>query len=93
VFVLNNAFARDILKLRDVESALGTKIAFDLPYDPFLYLKAVNEGVPIVLGSPRSAPAERLVRLTGSVFGQDDFTAAPAAVERRGLLGGLRRRG
>jgi pilus assembly protein CpaE len=93
VFVLNNAFARDILKLRDVESALGTKIAFDLPYDPFLYLKAVNEGVPIVLGAPRSAPAERLVKLSGSVFGQDDFTAAPAPVERRGLLGGLRRRG
>jgi pilus assembly protein CpaE len=93
MFVLNNQFAREILRLRDVESALGAKVAIELPYDPFLYLKAVNEGVPIVLGSPRSAPAERLVRLSGSVFGQDDFTAAPAVVERRGLLGGLRRRG
>ena len=50
-FVLNNVFARDILKLRDIEAALGTKISLDLPYDPFLYLKAVNEGVPIVLGN------------------------------------------
>ena len=55
-FVLNNVFARDILKLRDVEAALGTKISLDLPYDPFLYLKAVNEGVPIVLGAPALAP-------------------------------------
>ena len=55
VSVLNNAFAREILKPRDIEHALGTKIAFDLPYDPFLYLKAVNEGVPIVLGAADSA--------------------------------------
>ncbi|HSK52780.1 MAG TPA: AAA family ATPase [Clostridia bacterium] len=93
VFVLNNAFARDILKPRDVEGSLGTKIAFDLPYDPFLYLKAVNEGIPVVLGAPRSIVAERLTRLTASVFGKSDFTAAPVAVERRGLFGGLRRRG
>ena len=39
------------LKPRDIDHALGTKIAFDLPYDPFLYLKAVNEGVPVVLGA------------------------------------------
>ena len=55
-FVLNNKFAREILKLRDVENALGTKVATELPYDPFMYLKAVNEGVPVVLG----APAHRL---------------------------------
>ena len=47
-------FAREILKLRDIESGLGTKIALDLPYDPFLYLKAVNEGMPVVLGAPRA---------------------------------------
>ena len=53
-FVLNNLFARDILKLRDVESFLGSKVAVELPYDAFLYLKAANEGVPIVTGAPRS---------------------------------------
>ena len=31
-FVLNNLFARDILKRRDVEAALGTKITLDLQY-------------------------------------------------------------
>jgi pilus assembly protein CpaE len=93
VFVLNNAFARDILKRRDIESALGTKIAFDLPYDPFLYLKAVNEGVPLVLGASRSPAAEQLVRLAATAFGQDGLSAPAASSERRGLFGGLRRRG
>ena len=28
----------------------------ELPYDAFLYLKAVNEGIPMVIGAPKSAP-------------------------------------
>jgi pilus assembly protein CpaE len=92
-FVLNNAFAREILKLRDVEGALGTKIGAELPYDAFLYLKAVNEGVPIVAGAPRSAAAERLVKLAAFAFGEDGASPAPAAAKRQGgLLGGLLRR-
>ena len=85
-FVLNNMFAREILKPRDIESALGSRITTDLPYDPFLYLKAVNEGVPIVLGAPRSPAAEQLVRLSTSAFGSDGYAVpddAPATRQRR----------
>jgi Flp pilus assembly CpaE family ATPase len=92
MFVLNNPFAREILKLRDVESALGSKIAFELPYDPFLYLKAVNEGIPIVVGAARSAPAERLTRLTSTAFGEDGVGAAPGAPEEKRSGGLFRRR-
>ena len=92
VFVLNNAFARDILKQRDIEGVLGTKIEYDLPYDPFLYLKAVNEGIPVVLGAARSPAAEKLVRLAGTVFGEDGLMPPQAEPGRRGLFGGLRRR-
>jgi pilus assembly protein CpaE len=99
-FVLNNMFAREILKPRDIESALGTRISADLPYDPFLYLKAVNEGVPVVIGAPRSSAAERLVKLSGVTFGQDgaataaaaSAAAASAGPQKRGGLFGLRRR-
>ena len=93
MFVLNNTFGREILKLRDVESGLGTKVGAELPYDPFLYLKAVNEGVPIVLGAPRSAAAERLVKLSNSAFGGGGFTV-PVIVEERKSSGrfGFRRR-
>ncbi len=88
LFVLNNAFARDLLKRSDIETALGAKIAAELPYDPLVYLKAVNEGVPVVRGSSRSLPAERLRALADTVFGPVAGTAAIAvAKEKRGLFG------
>jgi pilus assembly protein CpaE len=90
-FVLNNLFAREILKLRDVESFLGAKMAVELPYDPFLYLKAVNEGVPLVTGAPRSIPAERLVKLSQIAFG-DGGSQPPAATQSRKSGGLFRRR-
>jgi pilus assembly protein CpaE len=90
-FVLNNTFAREILRLRDVESALGSRISFELPYDPFLYLKAVNEGIPIVRGAPRSIPADRLARLAAAAFNEDADAAAPGEPRAKGLTGLLRR--
>jgi pilus assembly protein CpaE len=92
-FVLNNQFAREILKLRDVENALGTKVASELPYDPFIYLKAVNEGVPVVIGAPRSVAAAKFAKIASAAFGSDGVVV-PDAVEpkRQGLLAGLRRR-
>ncbi len=62
-----------------------------LPYDPFLYLKAVNEGVPIVIGAPRSAAAEQLVKLSTSAFGADGYVI-PAALPQKTRRFGLRRR-
>jgi pilus assembly protein CpaE len=86
-FVLNNMFAREILKLRDIESALGTKIALDLPYDPFLYLKAVNEGIPVVLGAPKSAAAERLTKLSVTAFGEEGFVVPDSEGGKKGRFG------
>lgn len=82
-FVLNNTFGREILKVRDVEQALGTKVGADLPYDPFLYLKAVNEGVPIVLGAPKSPAAGQLVKLSTTAFGPNGVQVPPATAERK----------
>ncbi|MEO8571249.1 MAG: response regulator [Chloroflexota bacterium] len=89
-FVLNNLFAREILKLRDVESFLGSKMAIELPYDAFLYLKAVNEGVPIITGAARAAPAERLAKLSAVAFGEAGSQIPIRAAERKS--GGLFRR-
>ncbi len=91
-FVLNNMFARGTLKLRDVETALDTKIALELPYDPILYLKAVNEGVPLVKSAPRSAPAEQLRLLAATAFAEAG-AAVPADRDRKARgLGALLRR-
>jgi pilus assembly protein CpaE len=89
-FVLNSMFAREILRLRDVENFLGTKISVELPYDAFLYLKAVNEGVPIVLSAPRSAPAERLAKLSSTAFGEEGYHVPEGTPEKKS--GGLFRR-
>jgi pilus assembly protein CpaE len=93
MYVLNLMFAKELLRTRDVETALGAKVAASLPYDHFVYLKAVNEGVPVVAGAPRSAPAESLVALAGLIFpvGSAPDEAQPEE-RRRGLLG-IRRRG
>jgi Flp pilus assembly CpaE family ATPase len=95
-FVLNNMFARDILKMSQIENALGTRVAVELPYDPYIYLKAVNEGVPVVLGAPRSAAAERLSRLASVAFDLDAAPRAPVVAEKKEKsgrrLGGLIRR-
>jgi pilus assembly protein CpaE len=81
MFVLNNLFGREIVKTRDVETVLGTKVEVELPYDPFLYLKAVNEGNPVVIGAPRSAIAERMTRLSSVAFGLDGAAPPPPVAE------------
>ena len=88
-FVLNNPYAREFLKLEDVESFLGSRVAFEIPYDAILYLKAVNEGIPIVTGAPRSVPAERLIALSAVAFGVDGYKVptGPPAKKTRGLFG------
>jgi pilus assembly protein CpaE len=92
-FVLNNMFARGTLKLHDVENALDTKITLELPYDPILYLKAVNEGIPLVKGSPRSAPSEKLRLLAASAFAEAGSAKAGTNLEGRARgLGALLRR-
>ena len=82
LFVLNHTFSRDLLKQSDVETALGAKISAELPYDPMVYLKAVNEG------APRSQAADRFRSLATTVFGTGlgGSAAAPAKAERRGLF-------
>jgi pilus assembly protein CpaE len=89
VFVLNNAFARELLKRSDVETALGSRIAADLPYDPIVYLKAVNEGNPVVRSAPSSPAADKLRTLATIVFGTVLVPAAGKAAksDKRGLFG------
>jgi pilus assembly protein CpaE len=93
-YVLNSTYARELVRRRDVEDALGARVAAHLPYDPFVYLKAVNEGVPVVIGAPKTPAAASLTALAELVFPNGVAPAeAQPDVRRRGLLGGLRRRG
>lgn len=68
-YVLNQIFARELLRLSHVEEALGTQVALSIPYDPFDFLKSVNEGVPLIEGSPRSPAADAFRRLGARLAG------------------------
>ena len=94
VFVLNHVFGREMLKLQDIENSLAAKITLEIPHEPVLYLKAVNEGIPVVRGAPRSAPAERLNRLASLLAGSTEEAtrgASTEAAKSRGLSGILKR--
>jgi len=94
VFVLNHLFARDMLSMKQIESAIAAKVNAELPYDAGLYLKAVNEGVPVVRGTPGSAPARALARLAALASGVDEAAGVARDAKRGGgLFGGLRRHG
>ncbi len=90
-YVVNEIFARELLRPRDIEEALGAKIALTIPYDSFAFLKSVNEGIPVVEGSARSIAAGQLRVLGGRLAGITAGTA-PAEKKPRGL-GGLFGRG
>ena len=93
-FVLNHLFARDMLSMKQIEGAIAARVDVELPYDPGLYLKAVNEGIPVVRGAPGSAPAKALQRVTIVAAGVEDLGEAGREVRKGGgLFGGIRRRG
>ena len=90
-FVINHLFARELLKTRDVENTLGARIAFELPHEPVVHLKAVNEGIPVVRGAARSPAAEALVRLAQQLVGTTHRDAVILPDTRKGLGSRLRR--
>ena len=91
-FVLNHLFAREMLTMKQIENAIAAKVDVELPYDGGLYLKAVNEGVPVVRGAPGSAPARALARLAMLASGIDEGAEVGRETKRGGgLFGGLRR--
>ena len=85
-YVLNEIFARELLRLSHIEEALGTRVALTIPYDAFAFLKSVNEGVPLVEGSPRSAAADQFRRLGARLAGLAT-PLGPTERKPRGLAG------
>ena len=85
-YILNEIFARELLRLPDIEEALGRKVALTIPYDAFAFLKSVNEGVPVVIGAPKTAAAQRLGQFAARLSGMSTNTAAPER-KSKGLAG------
>jgi pilus assembly protein CpaE len=98
VLVLNHIFAAGLVKREDLRRSLQAPIDIEVPYDALVYLKAVNEGIPLTIGAPNSAPAAAIRRLAVAIVGDapPETVRATAQVpvdkSRKPLLRGLRRR-
>jgi pilus assembly protein CpaE len=75
------AVARD-----DIEEALDTKIAFELPDDPAVPA-AINRAVPVVLADEGSSFAQAATRLAATVFAGSRAATDGAPRRRFGLRG------
>jgi Flp pilus assembly CpaE family ATPase len=84
--VVNETYALQTLTPADIENALGRRVTIRIPYDPLLYLRAVNQGNPVFASAPTSQPARRFDQLASVLLGEDAPPTAPDT-RRRGLAG------
>jgi pilus assembly protein CpaE len=90
IIVVNEMYAHQVLTPDDIQNALQKRVAVRIPYDPLLFVRAVNEGRPVIVTAPASAPARRLDELAAIIIGEDAPNLAQGP-RRRGLGGLLSR--
>lgn len=86
-YVVNHVFPKELLKMRDVENLLRSKLTAEIPYADVDMFRAVNEGVPLALSRPKSEAVEAIRRVAQAVIGIEPPRPAPAPAARRGLFG------
>jgi pilus assembly protein CpaE len=88
VIVVNHVFPKELLKSRDVENLLRTKPAAEIPYTGVEMIRAVNEGVPLVVSHPASPAALALRAVAQAAIGIERREVAPTMRrERKSLFG------
>jgi pilus assembly protein CpaE len=92
--VLNHIFAADVVKSEDLRRSLQIPVDDEIPYDPLLFLKAVNEGIPITICAPGSPGARALGRIATRLAGRPpaERVRRAATSRRPPLLRALRLR-
>ncbi|MDP9250885.1 MAG: AAA family ATPase [Chloroflexota bacterium] len=86
LFVINHIFPKEMLKTRDIENLLRTRPASEIPYTEVEMIRAVNEGVPVVISHPTSPVALAIRQLAQAIIGVE--TRASSGRPRR--AGGFR---
>lgn len=71
VIVVNEMYAHQVLSPTDIQNALQKRVAVRIPYDPLLFVRAVNEGRPLYAAAPGSPPAKRFEELVAVILGED----------------------
>jgi pilus assembly protein CpaE len=88
MFVLNQVYPKPTISAEQIEEHLGIRISLEVPHDGENFLRAVNEGQPLISLARRSAPAaaiKRLAEMTAETRLEDELVV-PA---RRGRFAGL----
>ena len=73
--LLNHLFQHDMLRLDDLERSVQATIQAELPYDGIAYLRAVNEGVPVLVASNRGSAATALEKVIAKVLDEPGTSA------------------
>ncbi|MDP9468236.1 MAG: AAA family ATPase [Chloroflexota bacterium] len=87
--VVNHVFPKELLKTRDVENLLRAKPAAEIPYTEVDMIRAVNEGVPVVVSRPSSPASQAMQALAVAIVGADWRQRTPlptAPAPKRGVL-------
>ena len=91
LFVLNHIYARPTITSEQIEEHLGISIGLEVPYDGDSFLRAVNEGQPLVSlarRSPAAAAIKRLAEVTAETRVEEDLVVLPTRRSRlKELLG------
>ena len=90
LFVVNHIYPKAMISSEQIEEHLGIKIGLEIPYDGDNFVKAVNEGQPLMTIAHRSPAAATIRKLaaqltTGSA--PDAESAQPQ--QRKGLFRGF----
>jgi pilus assembly protein CpaE len=80
LFALNNIFTKPPLNTERVQRALRREIAMELPFDASSYIRAINQGIPLLTDAPNSSAADALSRLATLALGVTAAEPASQAV-------------
>jgi pilus assembly protein CpaE len=90
-FVVNHIFPKELLKTRDIENLLRARPAAEIPYTEVEMIRAVNEGVPLVISRPASPASAALRTVAQNILGISAHPASTGATpQRKGFLFGRR---
>jgi pilus assembly protein CpaE len=89
-FVVNHIFPKELLKTRDIENLLRARPAAEIPYTDVEMIRAVNEGVPLVIAHPASPAAAALRRMAQTILGIKQAQTANPKQDRRSFRFGRR---
>jgi pilus assembly protein CpaE len=91
-FVVNDVYPKSSISADQIEEHLTIKVGATVPYDSENFLRAINEGQPIVSLARRS-PATAALKRLAEILSENDADDVAAAPRKKGRLGGFLNRG